>query len=164
MWLGRVAHSNLLLNMNTCWEVLHHLWYLVSYAWFCHYFEVFMWYPILGCMLVIVMANTSLLVSPHDTWRLNAFTNILAWVCSIMLWGAWLIMLRGVCLCYTMVYKLTKVSHKWSLTLVCSRISSFCIVERKHVYMSLIISILTNIFFLHTKTQNFISSIPNVLR
>ena len=85
--------------------------------------------------------TTSLLVSPHDTWRSNAFTNILAWVCSIMLWG--------ICLCYTMVYKLTKVSHKWSLTLVCSRISSSCIVERKQ--MSLVISILTNIFFLHTK-------------
>ena len=33
-------------------------------------------------------------MSPHDTWRSSVLTNILAWVCSIGLWGA--------CLCYTM--------------------------------------------------------------
>ena len=43
---------------------------------------------------------TSSLVSPRDTCHLGASTNTLAWVCSIELWG--------VCLCYTVVYKLTK--------------------------------------------------------
>ena len=61
--------------------------------------------------------TASSLATPHDTWRSTALiTNTLTWVCSIMLWG--------VCLCYTLVYRLTKMNTKW----ICSRKSSSCIV------------------------------------
>ena len=60
-------------------------------------------------------------VSPHNTRRSSALANILAWVCSIVLWGA--------CLCYAMVCELTENVHKSHLP----------------------ISTLKNIFLLHTK-------------
>ena len=41
------------------------------------------------------------LVSPHDTWHSSVLFNILAWSCSIELWG--------VCISHTLVYTLTKV-------------------------------------------------------
>jgi hypothetical protein len=40
-------------------------------------------------------------MSAHNTWCSGVSTNILAWACSIVLWGA--------CLYYTMVFELTKV-------------------------------------------------------
>ena len=65
----------------------------------------------------------------HDTWRLSALTKILAWVCSIMFWGG--------CLYSTMVDKLTKIVHKWHLPLVCSRLSSSCILTYKHMTLDI---------------------------
>ena len=55
----------------------------------------------------------------------SVFTNILAWVCSIALWGA--------CLCYIMIYKLIKVYTNDHLQLVCSWISSSCTLKCKHI-------------------------------
>ena len=40
-------------------------------------------------------------MSPHNTWHSSALANFLAWLYSILLWG--------VCPCYIMVYKVTKV-------------------------------------------------------
>ena len=62
-------------------------------------------YPILRHTLSYThhQMYTLSLVSPRDTWRSSAFTNTLAQVlCSFVL--------QGVCLCYTMVYKL--IFHK----------------------------------------------------
>jgi hypothetical protein len=55
-----------------------------------------------------------------------------------------------VCLCYTMVYKLTKMCTNDNETLVCLRISSSYILKCKHA--TLAINKLNNIFPLHTKT------------
>ena len=58
-------------------------------------------YPILRCMLGYT--NCQQLYHQCHLMTLGSsgvLTNILAWVCSIML--------RGVCLCYIMVHKLTK--------------------------------------------------------
>ena len=94
------------------------------------------------------------LVSPHDTWRSHGLTNRLAWVCSILL--------RSVCLCYTMVYMLIKVYTQRHLTLVSSKTSSSCILKCK--WLILTFSMLDNIFPLHTKTHNYHLKYPNVLR
>lgn len=75
----------------------HHSWYLVSLALKCHspYFEV---YDRLHWWLTF-----SSLVSTHDTWRSSALSNILAWVCWIVLWG--------VCLRYQWFTSWPKCTH-----------------------------------------------------
>ena len=118
--------------------------------------QMFMIFPITKFKLVYSFESLSLKliqgngVAPHDTWHSNALTRILAWVCSIVL--------RGVGLSYTMVYKLTKSVHTWHLALVCSRISSSCIIKCKH--MTLTISMLNNIFACILKYKTIIWSIP----
>ena len=77
------------------------LWNLVSLTYFEAYARLYQW------------STTSLPLSPHDTWFSSALVNILAWVCSVVQWG--------VCVCYIMVYKLTKVC---TLTLVLSMLNS----------------------------------------
>ena len=80
-------------------------------------------------------------MSPLDTWHSSAITNILAWVSSTVLWG--------VCLCYTMANKLTKVYTNDT----CSRTpSSYTLNYKPHV---IYISMLKIIFPLHTKTQKY---------
>ena len=90
-------------------------------------------------------STTSSLVSPHDNWCSSVLTNILAWVC--------LIVLQGVCLCYTMVYKFAKSVHKCHMALACSRISSTSILKCKQ--MTLFMCMLNNIFPLDTKTPHY---------
>jgi hypothetical protein len=89
----------------------------------------------------------------HDTWCSSALTNILAWLCLKMFWG--------VCLCYTIVYKLTKMSTKWHLGSICSTISSFSILKCKHI--TLVISMFQDIFPLHTKMQHYHLKCSNVI-
>ena len=54
-----------------------------------------------------------------------------------------------------------QIVHKWHLVSMCSRISSFSILECKH--MTLAISMLNNIFQLHVKMQNYDLKYPNVI-
>ena len=54
---------------------------------------------------------------------------ILAWVCSIVLWDG--------CLCYTMVFKLTKVYTNDILPLVCFKLSFFCIPKCKQMTLAI---------------------------
>jgi len=62
-------------------------------------------YPLLRCTLGYTNdQHLHHVVPPHDTWRSCELTNISTWVSSIVL--------LGVCLCYTVVYKLTKVYTK----------------------------------------------------
>ena len=52
------------------------------------------------CQVIPMINNVTNIVT---SWCSSVLTDILAWVCSLVLWG--------VCLCYTMVYKLTKVNN-----------------------------------------------------
>ena len=54
------------------------------------------------CMLVTLMINNFIVsVISWFLTRSTGLTNILVWVCTMILWG--------MCLCYIMIYKLTKV-------------------------------------------------------
>ena len=75
---------------------------------------------------------------PHDNRCSRSLTNTLAWVCSIMLWGA--------CLCYNNNLQVDQSVHQRHMSLVCSRISSSCILKCKHTILA--ISTLKNIFVL----------------
>ena len=76
--------------------------------------------------------------------------NTLAQVCSIVLWG--------VCVCYTVVYKLTKVYINSPLPFVCSRTSSSRILKCK--CMTLAISMLDNISPCILKRKTIMKTIP----
>ena len=62
-------------------------------------------YTYLHMLRIHQWSTNSLSASPHGTCYSCALANILAWVCSKMLWS--------VCLCYTTIYKFTKSVHKW---------------------------------------------------
>lgn len=69
-------------------------------------------------------------------------------------------MLRGIRLCYAMVYNINQSVHKWQLARGRSRISSSCIPECEHKTHATV-GMLHNIFPLHTKTHRLsVSSIP----
>ena len=48
-----------------------------------------------------------------------------------------LALLRGVSLCYTMMYLWIKSVHKWDLVLICLRRSPYCIQEHRHVTLAI---------------------------
>ena len=105
---------------------------------------------ILRCMLGYTNdQQISPIVSPHDTWRSSALTSTFVWVCILLS--------CGVCLCDTMAYKLTKVCKRWQLALVCSRISSSCILNVNTWHLPLPCLITPSLCILNCKT--IISSI-----
>ena len=97
-----------------------------------------------GICQVIIIMNIFIMNVTSWHWAIKCAYNVLAWVCSTILWDS--------SLCFTMVYKLTGGEHKWQLALVRSRISSSYILACRH--MTLAISMLNNIFFLHIEIQN----------
>ena len=86
-------------------------------------------------------------MSTHDTWHSSVFTNILAWVCSIVFWDACLLLYNGL--------QVDSSVHIWHLTL-CS-----CILKCKH--LALVISTLKLVFPLRTKMQDYHLMYLNVL-
>ena len=127
------------------WSQIHYLVSLVTYL------IVFL-PPMFETYHKLHQCSTTLsLMSPHDVWRSNALTGILAWVYARVLWGVFLF--------YRMVQKLTKV-YTYDTCHMYTRVSFSCILSCK--YMTFLFGIPNNIFPFHAKLQIYHLKCPNV--
>jgi hypothetical protein len=86
----------------------------------------------------------------------NKVTRVIFWMITILRllisWHEYVQECYEVCLCYTMVYKLTKSVHISHLAIVSSTIFSPCILKCKHKHLPIVCSIISSSCILKHKT------------